>query len=666
MIENRKNRNRVPRTVFRIGSLLLSFLCFASPPAIGEDAPPPAAPPAMKAEFAALESPAPGSSVVARKPKIRVVFLEKVDPAAVSVFVDGTDYSAVAAKSASGIDLTPPLPLPAGAHQVTVLVADPSGVPRQFASSFSSRHFETVDELTSRNDLTGLYEVALHKPSSQDNAANNAREEANLTSSTLVRKGAWSLGFDGNARYRDQSLPISAPERQGIDLVSWTAKAGFRNDSARAEAAVGDVSVPGTPLTIASLARKGATLSAEAGPATILGFSVRGQSVYGTRGGLSLDGPSSSHIRGGSAGLRLLENRLSFKAVFLDGGEPAGAFNTGTTLGNREGSAGALQATTDFFGGRFRTDMEVAFSRYNPDTGSAASSSSNDHAFRIGASGASGIASYDAAYEFVGRDYQVVGNAGIARNRQTFRAGGGVNLGSQTIGATVSRQNDDVRDDPGVPTNVDWQAGLQYGLNAIAALPMSFSAQWGRQRAEGLPAGQESTLDRETRALNGNATWILGPVSTAFQGNWTEADDRTPADADTTAWGGRIAPSFSSPGWSLTPSGAFSRAETGGSRTDTTTLGLDCRAAFLETRVTAEAGGGWSSIRNDSGSQNGRNLQGNLRLAYNFAPMLSGYFRPSAAARATWLHVTDRANPALGRDEWTVFLTVTAQVPVVL
>ncbi|TFH32322.1 MAG: hypothetical protein E4G97_02710 [Deltaproteobacteria bacterium] len=153
--------------------------------------------------WASMVTPAENGLAIGRKPLIKGVFLRAVDPASVTIVVDGTDYTPLAVRTSTGFEVTPPLSLPPGPHQVSVSARDASGAPLVHQGSFHSKHYESVDEAVSRNDLTGTYEIAVHKPPSQDDAVSNSREEVNLTSSSLVRKGPWKASLDGTARYKD-------------------------------------------------------------------------------------------------------------------------------------------------------------------------------------------------------------------------------------------------------------------------------------------------------------------------------------------------------------------------------------------------------------------------------------------------------------------------------
>lgn len=649
----------VRRTV-RFASVILVLLLAAA-----AHAGPETSSPASGGTWASLVSPAENGTVVTRKPTIRGRFLREIDPESVVIYVDGTDYTAVAERSATGFEVTAPLPLPSGGHQVAVMARGKDGEALSYAASFTSRHTAAFDEIGSNNRLTATYDAILSEPSSLDRGTSDWKVEANLTSSSVLRSGPWKISLDGVGRYKDQELEIAAPERRGMDLVSYTAKAGYERNGIKAEAAAGDVLVEETPYTLTGLGRKGVTFTGDAGVFAFDLFSVRGDTVYATRGGLSADGGTDRHIRGGSGTIRLFSNRLAVKTVYVDGGEPMSSYNL-STAGGKRGDVLGFRVTSDFFSGRFQTDFEIDFSEFHPDTLLPGDRPLNDHAFRAGVNGTAGIFTYDALFEYVGRDYEVVGNQGLAKNREGGKAGGTVNLGTQSIDLHVSRYNDNVKDDPLLPVNVSWEANLLYGLNRWPTLPISVGYRFGRQDSDDIPGTPQKTLDKVTHDVNGTVSYTAGIVATSLSGGYSKVDDRTQAGADTSTWNVRLAPAANWPTLSLTPSGAYTETRVGSLRTETTTLGFDGRSQFFQARVTAEVGGAWVLTRTSDRSQDSRTVNGTFRLAYNPGAFLSGHFVPSVAFRGVYDRLDDRVNPASDRDDWTLFLTLTAEIPVVL
>jgi hypothetical protein len=650
------------RHVLKVPLLILILMIWAG----GSFASQETAQPIAGGGWMSLVSPAENALVVARKPTIKGSFLKEVVPESIVIYIDGTDYTAIAAKTSGGFEVTPPLPLPPGNHQVQVMAQDREGQAQSYTASFSSRHTNAFEEVGSNNHLTATYDYILKEPSSLDNTTSDWTVEANLTTSNVLRNGPWKFSLDGVARYKDQELEITAPERRGADVISYTAKGGYEKNGVKAEAAAGDLIIEQTPYTVTGLGRRGVALSGDVGFFAFDLFSVRGDTVYGTRGGLSADGGTDRHIRGGSGTIRLFSNRVALKTVYVDGGDPGGSYNIGTTGGGIEGKVLGFRLTTDFFTGKIITDFEIDFSEFNPDTSLPGDNVRDDHAIRAGINGAAGIFTYDAIFEYVGRDYEVVGNQWLAKNREGGRVGGAANFGTQTLDLHVSRYNDNVKNDPSLPVNVYWEANLLYGLNRWPSLPIWITYKFGHQESEDVAGALEETLDTISHDVNGQVSYTTGIFLTSLSGGYSKTDDRTAVNADSTAWNLRLAPGFTWPTLTLTPSAAYNETLLGQLRTETTTLGLDGMAQFFQSRVTAEVGGSWVFTRTSDGSQDNRSLNGSFRIAYSPGPLLSGYFVPTVAFRGQYDRLDDKITPASDQDNLTLFLTLTAEIPVVL
>ncbi|MBF8258917.1 MAG: hypothetical protein HW377_1291 [Actinobacteria bacterium] len=459
--------------------------------------------------------------------------------------------------------------------------------------------------------------------------------------------------------------PIPYPEREGADIINYTFRAGYDRQSVKVEAAVGDVVVNETPNTVASLARRGATLEANAGMFSLRGFTVRSDAVYGTRGGLSATGGLDRHIRGGAGALRLFGNKMEFRGVYVDGGETPGGYNVSTTSGGtRGGDVMGFLWTSNFFAGKFQTDVEADFSRFRSGTHDNVTSNS-DHAFRVRGFGASSIYTYEALFEYVGRDYEVIGNPGIARNREGGKVSGGANFGKQALSASVSRYNDNVRGDKAFPVNVLWHGDVTYGLTRWQTLPMSVTLAWDRQRSEDVPALDNNGLNKDIGTVTAQVSHNAGFVNTSLSGSYSKTDDRSIYDADSDTWNVRLAPTFTFGTSSVTPSAAYSEATTSDVRTDTVTLGLDGRTQLYRNKVTGEVGSSYGTAKRADNTQDSATFTGNFRVGYAFDPLFRELFRPSVALRGTYNQVKDRITPASDREEWTLFLTVAAQIPVV-
>jgi hypothetical protein len=164
------------------------------------------------------------------------------------------------------------------------------------------------------------------------------------------------------------------------------------------------------------------------------------------RGGVGIEGTSEDHILGASGLVHFYERKLVFKGIYATGGEPSGSFGISTTSGKKKGDVIGFLITSDFFQNKFRTEIEAGFSKYDPDT-SDEFGSRNDNAYKLKAGGSLGSYNYEAAYEYIGRDYAVVGNQMIQKDKEGVTFVNGLNLFPHSINLNLSRYNDNVKGD---------------------------------------------------------------------------------------------------------------------------------------------------------------------------------------------------------------------------
>jgi hypothetical protein len=99
------------------------------------------APPDTQAPTVAFTAPAAGSVLATATPTITAAFSDAgsgVDTASVHLLLDGTDRTAAAQVTASGLTFTPAAPLPEGAHTAQVSVRDRAGNSGQATVSFTT------------------------------------------------------------------------------------------------------------------------------------------------------------------------------------------------------------------------------------------------------------------------------------------------------------------------------------------------------------------------------------------------------------------------------------------------------------------------------------------------------------------------------------------------
>ena len=402
------------------------------------------------------------------------------------VLLDGADITQLLDVTEKGFHYTSFLVLPAGMHTISISASDRRGN----ASSSGISHLPHGTpghsrRLTPSNDASFIYETPLTNPDKFPEIP-DSKAEGNLRSDTKIKEGAWESTFNTNLRYFDQSLPSSI--EKGISVANWIFTGSYAKDLMQLKAAIGDVQVNETMYTVSNIARRGGVLTFQYDNVQVNTFSVRSEQVFGFNGGTGIEGTSDDHILGASGSIQLFDRRLSVKTVYATGGEPSGSFGISTTAGKKKGDVIGFLVTSDFFENKLKTEIETGFSNYDPDTADTFGNKS-DKAYKLKVGGYLGSYNYEAAYEFIGRDYAVVGNQMIQKDKQGVTFINGLNLSPHAINVTFSRYNDNVEGDDLFPRIVNYQAMLDYSFSKIPNLPIGFNYQKSVQDSTREPSG---------------------------------------------------------------------------------------------------------------------------------------------------------------------------------
>ena len=606
-------------------------------------------------------SPAENAQVIGKKPEIKIEFLEPFASNTLVVLLDGTDITQLLTVTDKEFEYKPFMVLPAGSHNLSITANDKNGTQVQKSISFTTRHTSAFEEAYTDNEATVIYEQVLHKPDSAQSIP-NSKVEGNLRSDTKIKENGWEFQFNTNLRYLDQSIPVALPLKKGIDAANWLFTGSYTKDLLKFKASLGDVQVNETPYTVAGLARRGGVFNLEYDNFQINMFSVKGVQVLGLRG-VGVDFDTDDHILGVSGGVNLFDKKVMFKTIYVTGGQPGNSFGISTTQGPQKGDVLGFLLTSDLLENKVRTEFEFDLSKFDPDTSDEFKSKS-DRAYRLKVGGNLGVYYYDAMYEYIGRDYAVVGNQGLPKDREGASIMNGLNLGVHAINLTLSRYNDNVKGDELFPRILNYQGGLDYSFNGIPKLPMGINYQKSMQNSTREPSGT-NPLDLHADTVSGRVNYTLDKIHLGFLASYSLLDDRTPASNDTTAINYTFTSSYNIPTITVSPSFSLNQSNIHVTdvRTDTYTINLDLRTRFFRERLTFDVGGTYNIIKADNGSTDSRNLNTNFRLAYNVKEFFKGLMNPTIALRGAYMKITDKINRSSDRDEFTLFLVLATSVP---
>ncbi|MEW5909342.1 MAG: hypothetical protein AB1659_06045, partial [Thermodesulfobacteriota bacterium] len=377
--------------------------------------------------------------VIGKKPLFKFTIEAPFSRENILVLLDGTDITPVIEIVSGGFTYTPIQIMAAGGHQIVVMGYTLDGEEFSYEFAFSSRHSQTFDEAYSTNDLTAVYSSIVSK--SDDIDLPYTKVEANLASNSALKGNRWDISLKGNLRYLDQSDPVLEPQQKGIDLIDYLLTTSFTQDQLSLQAQAGDTIINQSENTLNQLARRGGTLSINYDDFTLSGFVVRGDEVYGFDGGLGLKTDDTDHIMGFSGEYSLLSKRITLKGFSIRGGEEGSFFGTSRDESAQKGNVYGLYLKTDFADGKFITEAEYDYARFDPDTTDDLGSD-GDKAYRVGASGLFEKFDYKAAYKYFGRYYGVVGNRWLEKDWEGVVLEGGLNLTDHGIRAIYDQHHD--------------------------------------------------------------------------------------------------------------------------------------------------------------------------------------------------------------------------------
>ncbi len=639
-----------------------SLFCFAllalaaASPAFSQEQPQP--------ETVRLQAPAENTTVIGKKPRIRFAIATPYAKDGFVVMLDNEDVTGVLDPTADGFEYAPRMAVMPGPHTLSIrfLGQDGSEVQRQFA--FTTRHGEKLEAAYSNNNLTVLVEDLSKKPAGAAGLP-ESKVEANLSSDSRLATENAVVTLTTNLRYLNQSAPVYAPQKRGVvDAANWIVTAAYTKDRFRLDAAVGDISVEQTPYTLTNFARRGGKLGVDFDDRYHVElFSTTSRQFTGFREGDGIGLCVDDHVVGVSAGAKFRERTIELKTIYVNGGAQDGSFGMfSLTNPTQRGETTGLLLNTDLFSGRLRTEFEADLSRFDPDYDDDLAAMT-DRAYRVKANGFVDRYNYEALYEHVGRDYAVVGNQWLQKDREGVSFRGGANFDGQGVSMNLSQYHNNVRKDELFPRTVSEQSAVDYQYSKIANLTLGITYQTGRQESENVPAGSLPVAMR-TEGTTGRIGYAVGKIAIGLQAGFSRMDDQTDANRDSKVVTYTVTPSYNSPGLSVNPVFTLNEATDLASdvTTDTTTVNLDVRSLFAGGKFAADLGGAYAIAKTDDNLMDQRMLNAAFRVAYNFQDWFRDYLRPSLGLRGSHARTRDLISGS-STEETTLFIVLAASMP---
>jgi hypothetical protein len=605
-----------------------------------------------------LVSPEEGSTIISKKPIVQCRMAGQVSPEKFLVLFDGIDVTSMLDFTPEGFTYKPIQVIPPGMHSLTVMITQQDGQEISHEFAFSTRHSEKLEEAYSANELTAAYEGVLEKPDDVHHVPHSSFE-ANLNTMNKIREKGWEISFNANLRFLDRSLPVFRPEIKGLTLVDALLQAKYIDTDVSFLAEVGDICISETQATVQGLARKGSKLSIGYKDVVLNAFVVNGVQTFGYRvftDDLGIDGRTDDHIMGASGQVALFSDRVKFKTIYVKGGEPADSFGISSIGGNRQGEVLGFALMTDIIPQKLAVDAEIDFSKFDEDT-SDEFAAEDDKSYSIRAAGNAGKFNYSALYEYVGPEYEVVGNMGFPKDREGLLLTAGANFRYHSINLLFSRYNDNVKLDDLYPRATTYQGSIDYAFTKFQSLPMGINYQKSILDTSHEPEFN-SPVKTETDSISARINYIKRPFDCGFQASYSIQNDRTPSDNDTSSQTYTFIPAYYAAHFSIAPSFSYnsSKYDLSDVKIDTYTANLDIRGDLFKRKFTYAFAGTYNTTKSNDDTTDLDTYNLNLTLQYLLARNLWGFLNPSVGIRGQYNKTDDKVYDS--RNEELIIMAV--------
>lgn len=601
-------------------------------------------------------SPGEGVEATTSKPQIICEVGIPVSNQSLLAQLDGVDITGALDFTPTGFSYKPVQPLMNGPHQLYLTVYQADGSVAEQIFSFS-----TLTKVSSNTQISAVYEQEIDKSAHLTQIPKN-NFAANLGNSTTFTQGDWQLGLTTNLRWLDRSLPMLPPEKKGIDLVNYLLSAQYQKDELSLQINAGDLQIQETQNTVMGLARRGVQTNFNYKDLSLSGFVVNSEQLFGIDDGTGLEFDTGNTIKGVSGGYSLLSNALKLRAIYVTGTEESNSYGIyDADSGVREGDVLGFLAQYQLLQGKLNLEAEYDLSDFDADNADD-TSSETDHAWTLRANGYVGSYNYQAVYEYVGPNYEVVGNPGLQRDREGFTIMGGVQKAAHALNLSASRYEDNVDEDELLPKVETTTISADYSFNRFPSLPMGLNYQKLMMDSSMVPKGG-MPYRMDTDMYGARINYMAGPWNLGFNANYSTQDDKTETDYDTSTQTYSFSPSYYAETLSITPNLSFNRSsdETSKVDTDTLTATLDLRGSLYQGIVSYEFGGTFNQMKTSDDTMKMDVISGNARVAYNFLQEWAGFLNPSIGVRGQYNRTNDKVSDQ-DDDEFSLMLVVSSSM----
>ncbi len=501
-------------------------------------------------------SPAPEKLVIGKRPLFKWKLPQGLESSEVLILLDGMDITELVSCQDGVCSFRPIQPLPAGDHVLEVDWQDTERGTVVETLSFSSRQSKLFREIYSKNSAGVNYQLAIHK----DNAPQqpNSRIDGSFNTKNRLQTRYWTFSASGQVRYVDQDHPIQSPEQKGFDLINFLLESVYQRGSFRMDAQFGDITVNETENTINNYARKGAQVFFDYKDFGIHLFSTNTAQYYGLNGGLGVDIDPNDNLYGASGTMGFLDRHVLLKAIYAKGGEEGSSFGISTISDRQRGKVAGVMLDSNWFDSRMAIRAEYDVTEYDSSSEDEFGPES-DKAYKASISWDDEFFGVSGLYEYMGPDYEVIGNQGLPKNREGFTLGSWLALDVHRFELLFSRYNDNVKDDRLYPRVYDYQGGIRYFFNKYPTVPISIYYQKNIQNSTDEPE-YTPEIYYDTDTVGGDISWLPGNWSFNLHTDYSYQNDKAHSTDDTATITVTFAPGYTGTCFRINPSFSYNKS----------------------------------------------------------------------------------------------------------
>jgi len=290
----------------------------------------------------------------------------------------------------------------------------------------------------------------------------------NLRIFQTYSKGNFTVDFDSNFNYSNTPLP----EDSNFDLSNMMLSVSKDNHTLR----TGDINVNESEFTVYGLGRRGIEYTFNNQRAYFHLFDVSSQQPKGFKG--FVVPKSDISILGGVAGYKVLNETISFKAIYLTGNDdPNKGVNVETSplFQSRKGNVMSLVEETRLFENKLNLKAEFARSSYDENLEDDMEAVS-DNAYNIGGTFSYGVINIGANYKYIGKEFNSIGYQYLTNDRKGYVTNIAFAYKRFNLTGAYIIQQDNVKDDPIEYTTKDKnvRVNLSLGISENVSLNLGY------------------------------------------------------------------------------------------------------------------------------------------------------------------------------------------------